>query len=159
MFGSLVLQFDKFISKFLQTIESFIHYKACWTREVAMHHSEISKSIFVVDLHLSFTNVGQMSRTHMLVVIDFQSHNDLSKCTVIVIKIKILEREWHSNWKKFITKNAWKSIDLGPTKREFKLLTLQINLHEIVEDSNWELVKNDQELVVIIPHEIHQGTI
>lgn len=93
MFGTLVLQFDKFISKFLQMIESFIHYKACWTWEIAMHHSEISTSILVVDLHLFFTNAGQMSRTHMLVVIDLQSHNDLSKCTVIVIKIKILERE------------------------------------------------------------------
>jgi hypothetical protein len=48
------------------------------------------------------------------------------------------------------------SIDLGPTKRELDCSTRAISKFWSFSEN---LSKNEQELVVVVPHEIHQGTI
>jgi hypothetical protein len=50
-------------------------------------------------------------------------------------------------------------FSLGPTDQELELLTFLSYLMGVDYDFDQELVKNDQELVVVVPHGIHQGSI
>lgn len=56
-------------------------------------------------------------------------------------------------------KNARKPIGLGPTKCELELWKFLSYSVDVAGDFDTDLVKNDQELVVVVPHGIHQGAI
>lgn len=82
-------------------------------------------------------------------------HLEILRFGVLILRVFNQHAFNNSEWAKECLKAHWMGIHITKVQN----LDIPSNLHEITISLDLELVKNDQELVICLPHVIHQGNI